>query len=456
MTAPPGPDEPWGVQLRRWRDETMKWSQQELVDNIIRLAYQTNEERGTRLDTRLVGRWESGAVSRPQAVYRRLLGQLGAPLPSTARSVTRTTPRLPPDCPPSTPTSAIASPTASLTAGVATEEGDPSVRRREFLRVGAGVAVGGLLASALGADAGARSSSAVVEELQRRLVRLRKLDDHMGGADTYDLYAAEARVSEHLLRAGVNREAVRRDLLALHAEQSQQAGWAAFDAGWHDLAEAHYRQSHAAATEAGDTGLAGNALAFQAYQYIALGRPARELSEGSIHAAQQDGVDPGVRALLHSRAAWTFALDGDAEAVARSLGLAEEAFAQRDGSTPDYAAWIDETELAIMTGRCWSHLRRPLRAVPALESALSNYSDTHSRDKALYLSWLADSYIDAGEIEQSAEVIKTSLEIMGNVASVRPRQRLIAVASRLTEHKDLTVVRHVLSSDALHPLGVRS
>jgi hypothetical protein len=32
-------------------------------------------------------------------------------------------------------------------------------------------------------------------------------------------------------------------------------------------------------------------------------------------------------------------------------------------------------------------------------TALARYSDAHSRDKALYSSWLADSYIDAGEIE---------------------------------------------------------
>jgi hypothetical protein len=115
-----------------------------------------------------------------------------------------------------------------------------------------------------------------------------------------------------------------------------------------------------------------------------------------VYAADQPDVDPGVRALLYSRAAWTFALDGDANATARCLGQAEDALALADGRTPDYAAWIDETELAIMTGRCWSELRRPLRAVPVLETALSRYSDAHSRDKALYSSWLADSYIDAG------------------------------------------------------------
>ncbi|MFD1516359.1 hypothetical protein [Pseudonocardia yunnanensis] len=317
------------------------------------------------------------------------------------------------------------------------------------------MAIGGLLASALGSDAGARSSGDVAEELRRRLIRLRKLDEHLGGADTYDLYAAEARVSEHLLRSGVSRESVRRELLAIHAEQSQQAGWAAFDAGWHNLAEEHYREGHGAAVEAGDTGLAGNALAFHAYQLIALGQPAREVSEKSIHAALQNGVDPGVRALLHSRAAWTFALDGDADATARNLGLAEEALTERAGETPDYAAWIDDTELAIMTGRCWSELRRPLRAVPVLESALARYSDLHARDKALYSSWLAESYIDAGEIEQAADVVRSSFEIMGNVASVRPRQRLAVVASRLSEYRELTVVRDVLSSNALNPLDVR-
>ncbi|NMH97972.1 XRE family transcriptional regulator [Pseudonocardia sp. K10HN5] len=295
----------------------------------------------------------------------------------------------------------------------------------------------------------------VVEELQRRLVRLRKLDNHLGGADTYGLFAAEAQVSDRLLRAGVNSESVRRELLSLHAEQSQQAGWAAFDAGWHDLAEQHYRQGHTAATEAGEAGLAGNSLAFHAYQLIALDRPARVISEKSIHAARQDGVDPGVRALLHSRAAWTFALEGDAEATARNLGLAEEALTQKNGQTPDYAAWVDETELAIMTGRCWSELRRPLRAVPVLESALSRYSDAHARDKALYSSWLADSYIDAGEVEQAAAVVVSSLEIMGDVASVRPRQRLAAVASRLSEHRDLSAVRDLLSSHALNPLDIR-
>ncbi|OLT14907.1 hypothetical protein BJF78_17310 [Pseudonocardia sp. CNS-139] len=286
-------------------------------------------------------------------------------------------------------------------------------------------------------------------------MKLRKLDQHLGGADTYDLYAAEAQVSSRLLQNGAEQEPVRRALLSLHAEQSQQAGWAAFDAGWHDVARKQYQRSHDAAVEAGEPELAGNALALDAYQRIALDEPARETSERSVLAAQQGGVDPGVRALLYSRAAWTFALAGDVDATARHLGLAEEAFAARTGAAPDFAAWVDETELAIISGRCWSELGRPLRAVPVLEKALSRYSDAHARDKALYSSWLAASLIDAGEVEQAAAVVQTSLEVMGDVASVRPRQRLAEVAGRLTPYRDLSVVRDLLGSDALHPRDVR-
>jgi hypothetical protein len=446
--------EPWGHRLRRWRSDTMNWSQEELVERVVRLAFEHKEERGTSLDVRLVSRWESGHVKRPQAVYRRLLAHLGAPPPDAASSLPRTEAHLPGSCPVDTSVPSIASPTNDDDFDLG--DGDPSVQRRDFLRAGSTLAISGVLAAIVGD--GTRASSPtpdVVQELAQRLVSLRKLDDTLGGADTYRLYAAEAELTGHLLRGGAHSAAVHHGLLALHAEQSQQAGWAAFDAGWHDIARDHYRRSHSAATEAGDAGLAGNALAFHAYQLIGLGQPARAASEKSVHAAERSGVDPGVRALLYSRAAWTFALDGDADATARCLGFAEHALAAASGETPDYAAWIDANELAIMTGRCWSELHRPLRAVPVLETALARYSDAHSRDKALYSSWLADSYIDAGEIEQAATVVQSSRRVMGNTSSVRPRERLVAVAGRLTEYGDLPVVRDLLRSDALHPLDVR-
>lgn len=45
--------------------------------------------------------------------------------------------------------------------------------------------------------------------------------------------------------------------------------------------------------------------------------------------------------------------------------------------------------------------------------------------------------------------------MIGNVASVRPRERLVAVAGRLDEQCALPVARDLLGGDALHPVDVR-
>ncbi|EGX55319.1 XRE family transcriptional regulator [Streptomyces zinciresistens K42] len=90
------------------------------------------------------------------------------------------------------------------------------------------------------------------------------------------------------------------------------------------------------------------------------------------------------------------------------------------GKTPkQFRDWARRRTL-----RCWTELRRPLRAVPVLEAALARYDDAHARDKSLYLSWLADSYLTAGEVEQAATVTGHAVALASEVASVRPRERL--------------------------------
>ncbi|WP_326677709.1 tetratricopeptide repeat protein [Streptomyces sp. NBC_01237] len=97
-----------------------------------------------------------------------------------------------------------------------------------------------------------------------------------------------------------------------------------------------------------------------------------------------------------------------------------------------------------MTGRCWTELGRPLRAVPVLADALGRYPDDHARDKSLYLSWLADAYFTASEIEQAAETVDRALALAHGIASTRPRQRIAPLLDRLRPHAQIGVVRDVL------------
>ncbi|MBV2155080.1 hypothetical protein [Kitasatospora sp. SUK 42] len=110
--------------------------------------------------------------------------------------------------------------------------------------------------------------------------------------------------------------------------------------------------------------------------------------------------------------------------------------------------WVDLDEIAIMTGRCWAELHRLLRAIPALESALSRYDDTRARDKALYLSWLASAYLDAGEVEYSAAITGKVLDLSQGLASARPAGRSRILLHRLQQHRQLTPVAELLERSA--------
>ncbi|MEU5633519.1 twin-arginine translocation signal domain-containing protein [Streptomyces rishiriensis] len=329
-----------------------------------------------------------------------------------------------------------------------TPEEDAMPERREFLKASAAASLAVGLPDLARPSSRGRVGRDLPEKLRQRTARLRRLDDVLGGGDTYRTYLGEYQSTRSLLRSRSYTEETGRGLLSVLAEQAQQAGWAAFDGGRHAEARGLYEASQKAAADAGDDALAGNALAFLAYQGLRGDRQDRQdavqTAARSCATAGPDAV-PRVRALLYERLAWAHAVAGQGDETERALGAARDALAEADGTPqPDWAAWVDETELQIMSGRCWTELNRPLRAVPVLEAALARYDDAHARDKALYLSWLADSYLTAGEIEQAASVTGRALDLSRGVASERPRERLAPVLRRLVEHQALPAVATVL------------
>lgn len=330
-------------------------------------------------------------------------------------------------------------PTAALIAAYERELGEP-VDRRTFLALPSLAVVPDLTAPA--AESG-RIGLSTITRLVERAARLRQSDNILGGADTYALFLAELESSQRLAKTATYDAATGRALFALIAEQAQQAGWSAFDAGWQSQARALYKLSREAAKEARSESLIGNALAFLAYQREGSAAAAVETAAASVaHAGPRA---PGtVRALLLERLAWAHAVAGQTRETERALDAAREALTHDGQPSPDWAAWVDSAELQIMTGRCWSLLRQPGRAIPVLEYVVSAYPDAWGRDKALYLASLADAYRDAGEVEQAAAVIRKAHDVSAGVASARPRQRIAEVAATLIPFATVPFVAETL------------
>jgi hypothetical protein len=151
-------------------------------------------------------------------------------------------------------------------------------------------------------------------------------------------------------------------------------------------------------------GAAGN-LSSLAYQEANVGdaREAVTLAR-SAYVGAKGSASATTRALLAERIAWSAARAGEARDAERALSTVETEYEhQRTADDPIWAYWLDEGEINIMAGRVWTQLERPLRAVPILEQATAGYDDDTGRETSLYLTWLAESLLQANEAERAAD-----------------------------------------------------
>jgi hypothetical protein len=94
----------------------------------------------------------------------------------------------------------------------------------------------------------------------------------------------------------------------------------------------------------------------------------------------------------------------------------------------------------IMAGRVWTQLGRPLRAVPILERATAGYGEDTGRETALYLTWLAESLLQANEVERAADAATRALRLSRRAGSARADERVSAGRDLLVRHRGTAAV----------------
>lgn len=287
-----------------------------------------------------------------------------------------------------------------------------------------------------GSTGGRRIGRAAVDEAADRVHLLRLLDDQVGGKDSYAVARGEVDRVAALIRDGSYTEETGRRLLAVLGELCQIAGWVASDAGLHADARRLYLCGVRASGAGGDAATAANNLSSLSYQTANVGdrREALVLARTAERAGRD--ATGTVRALLAERTAWASARAGDDRAADRALGAVEDAYAERrPADDPQWVYWLDESEIAIMAGRVWTQLRRPLRAVPILEEATSTYTWESRREVALYLTWLAEALLQAREVDRAADTAAKALDLSRGAGSERATARVGQMRRLLLPHR---------------------
>lgn len=298
---------------------------------------------------------------------------------------------------------------------------------------------------------GRRIGSGDVTDLVGRVHGLRLADDFLAGGDLIGPALRELRSAVKLYREGCHTEEVGSAFLSQIGELAQIAGWIASDAGRHEEAERMYRLGMSAAQQAGDNTLVGNLAGSLAYQYSNTGREREglRLARAALAQAGED-APPKARALYLDRVAWAHTKANEPQPAMHALGEAAEAMTEDSGGreSPQYLYWVEAGELEVMESRVYTELKRPLRAVPMLREVLARYDATHTRELALYLSWLSVALADANEPEEAAATARRVIALSADVASERTAERVKVVSHRLEEFRDVPEVREVLDEVA--------
>ncbi|MFG1674855.1 helix-turn-helix domain-containing protein [Micromonospora sp. NPDC049282] len=249
------------------------------------------------------------------------------------------------------------------------------------------------------------------------LATLRRWDDLLGGGDLAGHGARRLRRTVRVHRAA--GPAGRRRLLPTLAESAQLAGWLAADAGDLTGGLVAYRLALRAALAAGDRPLAGHVLGSASHLLAGAGDPVGALTLARIgYAAGRAGASAGLRALLLHRVALAAALAGRRRAAGQALAGAARAGTPDPGREPPWLYWLDEVELAAMTGRTLVALGRPAPAVALLAPVVAGRRGGPRR-AAVYGAWLARAHLRLGATPEACAVAGAAL--LDAVRSGSPR-----------------------------------
>lgn len=149
------------------------------------------------------------------------------------------------------------------------------------------------------------------------------------------------------------------------------------------------------------------------------------LARAALHGAGE-GLSPKVFALFQERIAWAAAQIGDATTICWALGQVDEALDLAGGEPePHFVYWLNRDEADVMAARCHLRLGDANRATALLRPAIDRYPEGHHREKALYLSWLAEAHMERGDRDAASTIIEEIEEL--NVDSHRVSARLAAM-----------------------------
>jgi hypothetical protein len=309
--------------------------------------------------------------------------------------------------------------------------------RRFFLRI-SGAALTAIVAYAGeegrpgNGSGGIVNGEPLVDQIDAMIPMLQRLDDVSGGGAHLAYVGAQFRSVALLLRQTQQTENIERRLFTALAELGQLAGWMAFDAGRHGLAQRYFFTALRCAREAGYQSIAAHILADLAFQAATAGHGHDAVTLGETARDASIRITPAVRASVLTRLSYGYAVAGRVDDHANAFHAALDSFAasNRD-SEPEWMYYLTEEHLQAQAGYALVHaatladgpIRRTLlrRGEQLLRTGAHDLPlhDASSRRALFEGSWLAVATAHQGDMEQATSIGMTAVRRLDHVKSDR-------------------------------------
>ena len=244
--------------------------------------------------------------------------------------------------------------------------------------------------------------------------------------------------------------ALARRLWTVAANLSVLAGWMSHDVGLEPTAQKYFVMAAHASREADDRPRAGEALSRAARQMVHLGRPADALDLLRV-AESGSGEDtlPRTRAMLRTVEAWAHASMGHAQATRRTLGEAEDLFAQDKGDPgPGWLQFFDRADLHGMEALAYRTLaEHDASAAPLAQfharQAIALREGGHERSTLFDQLSLASACYIANKPEEAGKYARLALTSTNQMSSRRTWDRLREMYRLSGRYQQISEVREL-------------
>ncbi|MFE1175110.1 hypothetical protein [Streptomyces sp. NPDC058773] len=301
---------------------------------------------------------------------------------------------------------------------------DGDVKRRAFVAGTGAVAAAAILPD----QHGPRIGTSDVAVLRGRLAELYAVDHCSGGVP------AKVRAKQleghltQILKGSVYTAKIGRDLHAMLSELHSNQAWYGYDGGPVSQARAASLEALTAAQLIGDELLQISALETLVLIDVKADRSweAASAVETAYGLARRAGAGPAVHLVIALREVNVSTHVGDPAAARRALSRALSYQSRNESSTevPHWARFAGSVEIDYATADMYARAGMPQRAVPFLRAAVAGLGGGYARNAAWYRSKLANTLLNAGEVEGACAEMVGVVESCGEIASTRLTRRI--------------------------------